>query len=134
MTAENRKLNAADEVHRAEECLAAADLLKEHGHLRDAVSRLYYACLYHVRAVLLAKDLEPKSHEAALRLFSLHFVRAGLLPPADAHLFSRLMKYREEADYNPSYLFTIDDYDQMRAEATVFMGRAQQYLSGQGYL
>jgi len=27
------------------------------------------------------------------------------------------MKYREEADYNPSYVFTKDDYAQFKVEA-----------------
>ncbi len=133
MTAENKKLNVADELRRAAEALAAADLLMEHGHLKDAVSRLYYCCLYHVRALLLTRDLEPKSHEAALRLFSLHFVRTGAFASADAHLFSRLMKYREEADYNPSYPVTGDDYGQMRADATGFIERVRAHLQDQGY-
>ncbi len=134
MTAQNKKLNVAEEVRRAAETLSAADLLKDHGHFNEAVSRLYYCLLYHVRALLLIKDVEPKSHEAALRLFSLHFVRPGAFPAADAHLFSRLMKYREEADYNPSYEFAGDDYDQLRAEATGFFERAIAHLRAQDLL
>ena len=30
--------------------------------------------------------------------------------------FSRLMKYREEADYNPSYMFTREDYIELKKE------------------
>jgi uncharacterized protein (UPF0332 family) len=102
--------------------------------VNDAVSRLYYFLLYHIRAVLLDKDLEPKSNEGALRLFSLHFVKAGAFKPAAAHLFSRLMKYREEADYNPSYMFVEADYLQLRAEVEALMGRICGYLQAQGYL
>jgi uncharacterized protein (UPF0332 family) len=53
--------------------------------------------------VLLTEGLEPKSHEGALRLFGLHFVKPGAFEAKDSHIFSKLMKLREEADYNPSY-------------------------------
>ena len=95
-------------MSRAGDALKAADLLAANGLFSDAVSRLYYYVLAHVRALLLTVDLEPRSHEAALRLLSLHFVKAGvleLLERETAHVFAKLMKFREEADYNPSYSF-----------------------------
>jgi len=134
VTAENRKLNAEQELERAREALASADLLNEHGHLSDAISRLSYCALYNIRAVLLTEGLEPRSHEGALRLFSLHFVKSGLFPPDSAHLFSRLMKYREEADYNPSYVFAGQDYSALRRDLDMLIGRIQQHLKARGYL
>jgi uncharacterized protein (UPF0332 family) len=134
VTAENRKLNAEQELERAREALASADLLNEHGHLNDAISRLYYCSLYYIRAVLLTEGLEPRSHEGALRLFSLHFVKAGLFPPDAAHLFSRLMKYQEEADYNPSYVFEGRDYSALRREVETLIERIREYLKARGYL
>ncbi len=134
MTAENRKLNAAQEIERAREALASADLLNDHGHLNDAISRLYYCVLYYVRAVLLTEGLEPRSHEGALRLFSLHFVKSGVFPPESAHLFSRLMKYREEADYNPAYVFAGTDYAALRAEVDALIGRTREHLKARGYI
>ena len=50
------------------------------------------------RALLLSANLEPRTHEGALRLFSLHFVKHGPFPPECAHTLSKLMKYREEAE------------------------------------
>ncbi len=132
MTAENRKLNAAQEIERAREALASADLLNDHAHLSDAISRLYYCVLYHVRAVLLTEGLEPRSHEGALRLLSLHFVKPGLFPPESAHLLSRLMKYREEADSNPSYVFAGTDCAALREEVGVLIGRTREYLKDRG--
>jgi uncharacterized protein (UPF0332 family) len=134
VTAENRKLNAEQELERAREALASADLLSEHGHLSDAISRLYYCALHNIRAVLLTEGLEPRSHEGALRLFSLHFVKSGLFPTDNAHLFSRLMKYREEADYNPSYVFAGQDYSALRQEVDMLIGRIQEHLKARGYL
>jgi uncharacterized protein (UPF0332 family) len=79
MTEDNRKENIRAELDRAAEAIAAATLLYENGYISDAVSRLYYFVLYNIRALLLSKGLEPRSHEGALRLLGLHFVREGLV-------------------------------------------------------
>ena len=113
MTEKNKKDNIREEISRARTALEAADLLASNSYLNEAVSRLYYSLLYRIRALLLTKGLEPRSHEGALRLFSLHFVKGGPLAPESAHTFSKLMKYREEADYNPSYSFTERNFRQL---------------------
>lgn len=120
MTAANRGVAIAEELMRADQALAAADHLASGGFFADAVSRLYYSLLCRVRALLLTVDLDVKSHEGALRQLSQHFVKPGRLAPESSHLFSRLMKYREEADYNPSYVFTEGDVRSLRRECTTF--------------
>jgi uncharacterized protein (UPF0332 family) len=75
---ENKKANIREEIDRANETIRAAHLLFENGFVRDAVSKVYYSLLYSIRALLLKEGLEPKSHEGALRLFGLHFVKPGL--------------------------------------------------------
>jgi uncharacterized protein (UPF0332 family) len=133
VTEHNRAVAIAEELSRAENALAASTLLAEGGFNSDSVSRLYYSALFRVRALLLTRGLEAKSHEGALRLLFLHFVKAGSLPPDASHLFSRLMKYREEADYNPSYLFTGEDVARLREEVVAFAARVAELISGAGY-
>jgi uncharacterized protein (UPF0332 family) len=117
MTEENKRENIKNELDRASKAIDAAKLLFDNGFLNDAVSRLYYFLLYNIKALLLTKGLEPKSHEGALRLLGLHFVKEGIFAAKDSHIFSKLMKYREEADYNPSYIFTRDDFLEFKKEA-----------------
>lgn len=117
MTKDNRRENIRAELDRAAETLAAATLLYKHGYVSDAISRLYYFVLYNVRALLLSKGLEPRSHEGALRLLGLHFVREGLMDKSTAQVFSKLMKFREEADYNPVAMFTKEDFVAFKGEA-----------------
>ena len=132
MIEENKKKNISEELARAKECLTSADLLFSHGQLADAVSRLYYYLYHAVRALLLSKGLEPKTHEGTLRLLSMHFVRPGIISTDTSHIFTRLMKYREEADYNPSYVFTKDDYAGFKREADSFFGQIMQCLRADG--
>ena len=90
MTDQNRGHAIAEEMSRADDALKAADLLAANELFSDAVSRLYYYLLSHVRALLLTVGLEPRSHEGALRLLSLHFVKTGTLPRETAHVLSKL--------------------------------------------
>lgn len=134
MNEENKKANIREEIERADEAIKAADLLFDNGFLKDAVSKLYYSLLYCIRALLLTKGLEPKSHEGALRLFGLHFVKPGSFEARDSHIFSKLMKYREEADYNPSYTFTRDDFIEFKSEAEAVIYKITTHLKEKNYL
>lgn len=130
----NKKRNIIEEINRGDTALEAASLLFNHGFLNDAVSKLYYFLLYYMRGLLLTKGFEAKSHEGALRLFGLHFVKENIFKPNDSHIFSKLMKYREEADYNPSYQFTSEDFIQFREEAEALVQAIIKYLKKMNYL
>lgn len=134
MTEENKIENIKNELDRASKLLDAAMLLFNNGFLSDAVSRLYYFLLHNIRALLLSKGFEPKSHEGVLRLFSLHFIKEGIFEPKTSHIFAKLMKYREEADYNPIYVFTGEDFVEFRKEAESMADKIKVYLTEKGYL
>ncbi len=134
MREENKRENIREETDRADESMRAADLLFDNGFMRDAVAKLYYSLLYMIRAILLTKGLEPKSHEGALRLFGLHFVKQGVFETRDSHLFSKLMKYRQEADYNPSYMFGSEDYMEFKQEVVIVLQKISTWLEQEGYL
>jgi uncharacterized protein (UPF0332 family) len=131
---ENKKAKIREEMDRADEATRATGLLFQNGFVRDAISKLYYSLLYSIRALLLTKGLEPKSHEGALRLFGLEFVKPAIFEAKDSHIFSKLMKYREEADYNPSYVFDKEDFTEFKSEAEKVIQKVCTYLKGKGYL
>ena len=134
MTDKNKRENIKASLDKASKTLLEADLLFRNDLITGAVSRLYYFLLHNVRALLLTKGLEPKSHEGVLRVFSLHFIKEGLFGPKASHLFARLMKYREEADYNPSYIFTSEDFIELKTEAEALVNKIKGYLIEKGYL
>ena len=134
MTEENKRKNIQAEMERAAEALDAAILLFDNGFLNDAISRLYYYVLYNVRALLLTKGLEPRTHEGALRMLGLHFIKEGILEARVSHIFSKLMKYREESDYNPSYVFTKEDFIEFKKEVAELLDKIKEYIRSKGYL
>ncbi|ACI18565.1 HEPN domain-containing protein [Dictyoglomus thermophilum] len=134
MKEENIRISVKEEIERAKEAYKSANILFENDLIKDAISRLYYYALHMVRALLFTRGFEPKSHEGALRLLSLYFVKEGIFEPEIAHIFSRLMKYREEADYNPFYVFSKEDFLNYRKEAEILASEIEKYLAKVGLL
>jgi uncharacterized protein (UPF0332 family) len=133
MNEHNKRINIESELNRANDALKAAELLAQNDLCNDAVSKLYYVLLYCVRALLLLKGIEARSHEGALRMFGLHFIREGLIEVSYSHIFSKMMKYREEADYNPHYYFTREDYAEYKKEVDEFSEMVSTYLKNAGF-
>ncbi|MDA2935415.1 HEPN domain-containing protein [Acidobacteria bacterium AH-259-D05] len=134
MTEENKRINIREELERAEKARQAAELLADNAYLLDAISRWYYWVYHTIKALLFSEGLEPKTHEGALTLLSLHFVKNGRFAPSSAHIFSRLMKFRQEADYNPSYIFTPADYQDLKKEGEGLCDHIRQYLQERRYI
>lgn len=51
-----------------------------------------------------------------------------------SHTFAKLMKYREEADYNPACMFTKEDFIEFRREAENLVSKINGYLKEKRYL
>ena len=66
-------------LERATSSLQAATLLRSAELPNDAASRAYYAVFHAASALLLAQNLEFKSHAGVLRAISLNFVKPGIL-------------------------------------------------------
>jgi hypothetical protein len=44
------------------------------------------------------------------------------------------MKYREEADYNPAYPFSREDFVEFKSEAEIVIQKIGTFLQGKDYL
>ena len=53
----------------------AARVLAANGFWNSVVNRLYYTLYYAVNALLVANDIQPKSHAGTKTMFSQHFVK-----------------------------------------------------------
>jgi uncharacterized protein (UPF0332 family) len=62
------------ELKRGDESLRSAEVLNNEGLCLDAMSRCYYALLHYARAMLLTRQIVPKSHHGAFLTFSQQFV------------------------------------------------------------
>lgn len=129
MNQQNKQLNIVDEWRRAETALQEAQVLLEKALWEGAASRAYYAAFHATLAILLTESLQPKSHQGAIYLFTHHFVKSGKVEPEYSQILARAAKYREEADYRHTMVFTKEQTEQTIADATSFLRRMRAYLT-----
>lgn len=66
-------------------------------------NRLYYAAYYAISALLISKGYSSRTHDTTVRLFGLHFVKAGLCSLEQGKLYNKLLSLRMTGDYNDHY-------------------------------
>lgn len=130
MTGENRGLNAAAELARAEECLREAETLRDAGLPFGAASRAYYAVFHAATALLFSVGLEAKSHRAVASMIGEHFVKPGRLSAELGRLVAHMQRDREDADYATGAVFTADHASTATADATRFLAETRRILAG----
>ncbi len=134
MTGDNRRQNIADEVARADQSIRAADALVALGLHADAVSRAYYAVFHILRALLLSRGVDPKTHAGAIHLFNTELVRHGAFPSSYNRLIGGLQRARELADYDAAVRFSGDDAAAEVKEARSFIDVGLAFLAKDGWL
>lgn len=116
-------------LEKADEKLAAAQVLFEAEKYDDAVSRAYYAAFHAATACLLTEGQEPKTHHGVLTLFSMLFVKTGKIDKTYGRHLSNLKDDRENGDYD--VFSTIDEAVAQNAirEAREFVEAVKKYLN-----
>ena len=133
MTDENRRRNLALELERADQALRAAEALLGLALFSDAVSRAYYAAFHFLRALLLTRGLEPKSHRGAIHLFNAEFVRPATFSTAHNRLLAGLQRARELADYDSAVAFSLEDARAEIEDARRFGSEIRAFLVREGW-
>jgi len=101
--------------------LAEVEILIEHKFFQTAINRLYYACFHATRALLLTKNIIPKTRSGVVAMLHKHFVQDGSFDTQHASFYSRLMQERIEDDY--SDLLAVDE-----TEVLEFIEPAKNYI------
>lgn len=134
MTEDNRRRNIDAEVRRGDESLESAEILLAAGKHADAVSRAYYGAFHYARALLLTVGEEARTHGGLDRLLQRDLVRSGQFDPDVARLFSRLQKFRQDADYTAEFVFTGNAAREEVDAARRFIEEAQALLRRGGWV
>ena len=85
--------NALDTLHEVKEHIS-------NGFYNTAVNRMYYACFYAVSALLIAHQIEVKSHDGTRQKFGQHFVLTGLVPKEFGKFYRMIFEKRSAGDYD----------------------------------
>ena len=92
-------------LSRSKETYQDAIFLFEKGSLNSSINRLYYAAFYAAIALLLANDIEVKSHNGVKQKLGEDFVAKGRLSKVHAKTFNMLSDFRHKGDYDDLFDF-----------------------------
>jgi len=115
-------------IESAHERLRAAKLMRRESLFGQAMSLVYYAFLDAADAALAARSIRTKSHAGTIDLFSLHFIKPGLVDAKYSGWFKQARKFRLEADYERKRDFTPDQVNEAIDQATEFVGVIENLL------
>ena len=115
-------------LKRAASKLSAAKVLFQAGYYDDAVSRAYYSMHFAARALLLTKDIAPKTHKGLVSKFGLEFVNNGFIERTHARALSVAMEDREEADYSIICEISDEEAESVIADAEKFLVRIKEAI------
>ncbi len=109
LEAQDKKSLSDVRMAKAHEFLADARANFKDGRHKTAVNRSYYAALSAIRAILILDGANPETHEGAVTMLSLRFIKTGLLPVDVVKKFKVLLSRRTDVDYGD--FETIDKAD-----------------------
>lgn len=107
----------AYKLKKADESLHAAKILLENHLYADALGKIYYAAFHAISALLIDKNLNPKTHTGVKSLFHKEFIFTGVIDKSYAELYDTLLAKRFEADYE-AFAFINEDKIPSQLEQT----------------
>ncbi len=94
------KINLSESrIQKAKEFLEDARATLQDERIKTSVNRSYYAALNAVRSLLILEGVNAESHDGAVTLFSLRFIKTNQLPANLVKKFKSLLARRTEVDY-----------------------------------
>lgn len=108
-------------LRRAEQKLEAARYLCDGGYYNDAVSRAYYCMFHAASALLLTRDIAPRTHRELIRGFGLEFVKQEIVDEWYAKALRNQKDMRELGDYDVTRNMSKEETEQLIKNAKDFL-------------
>ena len=115
-------------LDQAEEEFNAASHLFKGGYYREAVSRAYYSMFHATQAILIIKEIYPKSHKGIIQKFGEEFVKSGVLETKMGHLLSQAESMRLKADYDVGVKITKDECEEILDNCEFFISKIKETI------
>lgn len=117
-----------DILRKARRSIAAAEHLVETEDFDFACSRAYYAVFYAIEGLLVTKGLSFSRHSAVIAAFNREFVKPGIFPRDFGGALEKLLKQRQDADYEFGAEFDEQTARDSVQAAARLLGAIEHYL------
>ncbi len=106
----------------------ARDLIRTN-HFADSVGASYYAIFSAIRALLMLKEINTKTHEGAITMFNKYFVLDKKFPPGINKLIRDAKDIRERSDYGGFFIVEKKTAETYVEQAEQFVKRAEETMT-----
>ena len=121
-------------VGKARKFLESSKVLLEINDYDSVVSRTYYAMFLITEALLLTKNLAPKSHSGLISLFGEHFVKTDIFSKEMGKHLNRAHDKRLIGDYGTSIIIKKNEAQGLLNIGQDFVEKIVEYLEKNQYL
>ena len=108
--------------------LISSKMLFDCGQYRDSVTMSYYAMYSSALALLLKKNISPKTHEGTLRQLAKEYVKTGLLSKESYGSLYNSRETRNDSSYDYSKTFSEDEAENLILQAEKFINEVEALL------
>jgi len=115
-------------LDQAEEELNASYVLFEKEFYREAISRAYYSMFHATQALLILKEIYPKSHKGVIQKFGEEFVKSGLLEKKMGYILSQAETMRLKADYDVGVKITKEECEEILYNCEFFIKKVKDTI------
>ena len=109
------------EKQQATTALAEAEVLIQNSFYNGAISRMYYACYHATSALLLTRNIAPKTHKGTVSELNKYFVSDGSFEKGQSEFYSYLLQQRMKSDYNSILSMTKEKAEELMLSAKEYI-------------
>jgi uncharacterized protein (UPF0332 family) len=126
---ENDKRNLVSyRLSKAKDTLDEVELLINNQLWNTAINRLYYACYYAVKALLIDKGIKAETHNGVRQMLGLQFIKTGIIDKELGKFYSDIFDMRQSGDYEDFIDFNEEDVIDLRIPAKNLIEKIEELL------
>ena len=128
MKHDDKKDLVAYRLSKAKDTLTEVEVLINNNLWNTAVNRLYYACYYAIKALLIDKGIKAETHNGVRQMFGLHFIKTGIIDKELGKFFSDVFDMRQTGDYEDFIDFGKEDVMDLIEPANNLINKIESLL------
>lgn len=121
-------------INKADKFTNSADTLFKMEDYDSTVSRVYYAMLFVVEALLLTKNIKVKTHSALISYFGEYFIKTNTFSKEMGKKFRMAFEKRLIGDYDYSESVAKEEAEEVLKSGKDFVKNIKDYLKQKSFI
>lgn len=111
--------------------LIDSELSLNNGRYKTCNNRAYYAIFHAMRAVHALSGFDSGKHSGIISEFQRAYIKTGIFDKECSIIIKTASEIRNDSDYEDFYITSREEAAEQLANARLFVGKVEEYLSKQ---